>query len=118
MNTLIDRIEEIYSPNKITNETIKDSSKVITAIEIGKLLLQKVGGGKLMVFNTSTDWLKAFNKNNDNINRQIYSTEEYLKDIGQLSSKYQICIDIYQAQLDKESKVMQLQFYYNRIQQY
>lgn len=103
LNTLIDTIEEIYSPNKITTETIKDSNKVITAIEIGKLLLHQTGG-KLIVTNASTDWLKALNDNN--AHQHHNANDEYLKEVGQQLAKYQICLDIFQAQLTKESQVI------------
>ncbi len=53
---LIDYLQNVYLNNEI--KTTKDSNKLLSAIEGGELLLRK-NGGKLIVFNASSNWIKT-----------------------------------------------------------
>jgi hypothetical protein len=64
----LDYIQNIYTLNTINQSdtayenkkysSIKDSNQLLSAIEAGKLILQK-HGGKLIVFNASNSWINS-----------------------------------------------------------
>jgi len=95
----------------VNNRAVANSKQTIKAIEAGCLLLEK-SGGKLIVLNTSADWIKSHHfimKNSEEKTDNpliIKDFEDYLKILGRKLNSYMISCDLFQIQLGNEKTVI------------
>lgn len=109
---LFDNLQNYYQSDKYMNsKSVRDSYETIKAIEAGKLLLEK-NGGKMILFNASTEWIKSSyytDKNNHDKSKELFSSrdyEDYLKVLGRSLNSNMISCDIFQIHCLKEHTVI------------
>lgn len=103
---MIDYLQNVYLNSEI--KTTKDSNKLLSAIEAGELLLKK-NGGKLIVFNASSNWIKTKNMKIESGDSRysslsrgemIYTPvdpKKYLSNLGKTMTQSLISCEIFHA---------------------
>ncbi len=108
---MLDNLQNYCESHVFLNKrSVVNSKETIKAIEAGCLLLEK-NGGKLIVFNSSNDWVKSphfiiKNSEEKSFNPLINKDyEDYLKILGRKLNSNMISCDLFQIQLGNEKTV-------------